>query len=255
MERQKTNFFTLGIIFLVSVSFAQEKPYQFFTEPQPTESKSLSQIPNELIKKYKDESMDYAVTVEKNAIYIERKVKVTIPKDNSNLTYKIENVTIDDEKRTFLISIDPKGDKDPDNKKFKEVFDHDVSASGVSFFVKEAYPLILNSNLVIKEIDKGNYVVSIKNPENGLWQVLSFVVYKKKISLDFYSFNNVRENLKALLKDDTKLNNLKNKTDDNDYYTKPLTFALFDFLRKDENDLVKSKIFDVDLVSGKIDIK
>ena len=45
-------------------------------------------------------------------------------------------------------------DKDLDNKKFKEVFDHYVSASGVSFFVKEAYPLILNSNLVIKEIDK-----------------------------------------------------------------------------------------------------
>jgi hypothetical protein len=255
MKRQKTNFFTLVIISLVSVSFAQEKPYQFFTEPQPSESQSLTQIPKELIRKYKDESSDYEVTVEKNAIYVERKVKVTIPKDKNNFPFKIENSTIDDEKRTFLISTDPNGEKEPDNKKFKEVFDYYASASSVSFFVKEAYPLILNSNLVIKEIDKGNYVVSVKNPENGLWQVVSFVVYKKKVSLDFYSFNNVRENLKALLKDDTKLNNLKNKTDDNDYYTKPLTVALFDFLRKDENDLVKSKIFDVDVLSGKIDIK
>jgi hypothetical protein len=255
MKNQLSLYFALFFVCDFITPFAQERPNQFFTEPQPSESRSLSQIPNELIGKYKDESLDYDVTVEKNAIYIERKVKVTIPKDNTNLTYKIENVTIDDEKRTFLISIDPKGDKDLDNKKFKEVFDHYVSASGVSFFVKEAYPLILNSNLVIKEIDKGNYVVSVKNPENGLWQVVSFVVYKKKASVDFYSFNNVRENLKALLKDDTKLNNLKNKTDDNDYYTKPLTVALFDFLRKDENNLVKSKIFDVDVLSGKIDIK
>ena len=107
MKRQKTNFFTLVIISLVSVSFAQEKPYQFFTEPQPSESQSLTQIPKELIRKYKDESSDYEVTVEKNAIYVERKVKVTIPKDKNNFPFKIENSTIDDEKRTFLISTDP----------------------------------------------------------------------------------------------------------------------------------------------------
>lgn len=248
-------FFTLVFSLIVSISFSQERPNQFFTEPQPSESQPLLQIPKELIRKYKNESSDYEVTVEKNAIYVERKVKVTIPSDNNNFPYKIETITIDDEKRNFLISTDPNGEKELNNKKLKEVFDHYKNGSSISFFVKEAYPLILNSNLVIKEIDNGNYVVSVKNPENGLWQVVSFVVYKKKVSLDFYSFNNVRENLKALLKDDTKLNNIKNKTDDNDYYTKPLTVALFDFLRKDENDLVKSKIFDVDVLSGKIDIK
>ena len=131
MKKQLGLYFALFFVCNFTTPFAQERPNQFFTEPQPSESKSMSQIPKELIGKYKDESSDYDVTVEKNAIYIERKVKVTIPKDNTNLPYKTEKVTIDDEKRTFLISIDPKGDKDIDNKKFKEVFDHYESASGV----------------------------------------------------------------------------------------------------------------------------
>jgi hypothetical protein len=261
MKRQKTNFFTLIIISLVSVSFAQEKPNQFFTEPQPSESSSskektitLNEIPKELIGEYKDNNGDCEVVVKRNAIYIERKVKVTLatPKDPKKSPYTIESVKFDDGTRNFL---SVKIDSIADNNKLIEIFNYTPSQTNITFYKKESYPLILNSNLVIKEIDKGNYVVSVKNPANGLWQVASFVVYTKNVSIDFYSFNNAREILRAHLNQDTKLNNLKVKSDDNDYYTTGVLKGWFKVLKEDNDGRYLSKIFDVDVLSGKIDIK
>ncbi|MFM7684013.1 MAG: hypothetical protein ACKO7P_14920, partial [Bacteroidota bacterium] len=73
MKRQLPTFFTLVFSLLVSLTFSQERPNQFFTEPQPSESSSskektitLNEIPKELIGEFKDNNGDYEVVVKKN---------------------------------------------------------------------------------------------------------------------------------------------------------------------------------------------